>query len=113
VFAPDGKTLASGGSDGVLRFWDLKADKPAERSALQLGKGPVGAINYSPDGSKLAVAVGNFIFVGDSSGKKLHEWQLPGPTAWAGVGGVRFAPDGRHLVIENGNATAYILRLPP
>jgi WD40 repeat protein len=23
AFAPDGKTLAAGGNDGVVRFWDL------------------------------------------------------------------------------------------
>jgi WD40 repeat protein len=111
AFAPDGKTLASGGNDGVVRFWDLKADKPAERSTLRPNKGPVGALDYSPDGSKLVATFGNFVFVCDSTGKKLHEWQLPGPTGGWGGSGVRFAPDGRHLVIENSNATAYVLRL--
>jgi WD40 repeat protein len=112
AFAPDGKTLASGGNDGVVRFWDLAADKPTERSALRFDKGPVGSLNYSPDGSKLVVAFGGGrVFVGDSTGKKLREWQLPGATGGSGGPGVRFAPDGRHLVIENSNATAYILRL--
>jgi WD40 repeat protein len=111
AFSPDSKTLASGGDDGVVRFWNLKGDKPIERSTLRLNKGPVGSINYSPDGGKLAVAFGNAVFVGDSSGKKLHEWKLPGPTAEGGASGVRFAPDGRHLVIENSNATVYVLRL--
>jgi WD40 repeat protein len=113
AFSPDGKTLVSGGDGGVVRFWDLKGDRPTERAALHSNKGPIGAINYSPDGSKLVMGFGNSIFVGDSAGKKLHAWQWPGPTAWAGVGGVRFAPDGRHLVIANSNATAYVLRLAP
>ena len=85
AFAPDGKTLVSGGDDGVVRFWGLEGDKPTERSTLRLDKGPVDSINYSPDGNKLVVASGNgSIFLGDSSGKKLREWQLPGPTGgWA------------------------------
>jgi WD40 repeat protein len=102
------------GDDGVLRFWDLKTDKPTERSTLRLDKGPVSSVHYSSDGSKLVVAFeGGYVFVGDASGKKLHEWQLPGPTGGLGGPGVRFAPDGRHLVIENSNATAYVLRLAP
>lgn len=113
AFAPDGKTLASGGDDGVIRFWGLKTDKPAECSAVRFEKGAVGAINYSPDGSKLVATSGTFVFVCDSTGKTLHEWQLPGSIDKAGSAGVRFAPDGRHVVIENSNATAYILRLAP
>jgi len=106
AFAPDGRVLVSGGDDGVVRFWNLSDEKPTERSTLRLD-GPVSSVNFSPDGSKLVVAFGSgYIFLGDSSGKKLHEWQLEGPSV------VRFAPDGRHLVIENNNATAYILRLP-
>lgn len=113
AFATDGKTLVSGGGDGVVRFWNLTADKPTERSTLRLNEGPVGSINYSPDGSKLVVAFAGSVFVGDRSGKKLHEWQLPGPTGAGRANGVRFAPDGKYLVIENSNATAYILRLSP
>jgi WD40 repeat protein len=112
AFTPDGKTLVSGGDDGVVRFWNLNTDKPTERSTLRLDKGPVSSIHYSPDGSRLVVAFDSgCVFVGDSSGKKLHEWQLPGPTGGWGGSGVRFAPDGRHLVVENSNATAYVLRL--
>src|SRR5262249_37879120 len=113
AFAPDARTLVSGGDDGVVRFWDLRADKPTERSTLRLNKG-VGSINYSPDGSKLVVVCDNgYLFLGDSSGKKLRAWQLEGSiAAEQGLGGARFAPDGRHLLIENSNATAYIVRLP-
>lgn len=79
--------------------------------ALRLDKGSVSSVHYSPDGNKPVVAFdGGYVFLGDSSGKKQREWQLPGPTA--GHQGVRFAPDGGHLVIANSNATAYILRLP-
>lgn len=49
--SPDGKTLASGGPDGAVHFWDsasgrLRQDLPA------LGQ-RVTAIAFSPDGSRL------------------------------------------------------------
>jgi DNA-binding beta-propeller fold protein YncE len=108
AIAPDGKTLVSGGDDGVVRFWDLTGEAPKERMTLDLAKGSVGeSVHFSPDGSKLVVAYGSgYVFLGDSTGKKQRDWQLEGPTA------VRFAPDGKHLVMENANATTYILRLP-
>jgi WD40 repeat protein len=106
VFAPDGKSLVSGGGDGVVRFWNLSGNAPKEQATLGHAKGPVSSVHFSPDGSKLVAAYDSgYIFLGDSTGKKVHDWQLEGPAA------VRFAPDGRHLLIENGNATAYILRL--
>src|SRR5262249_30337894 len=108
AFAPDGKTLVSGGDDGVVRFWTLSAEVPKERMTLDLAKGPVDSVHVSPDGRKFAVAYGSgYVLLGDSAGKKLHDWQLEGPAV------VRFAPDGRHLVMENANATAYILRIQP
>jgi WD40 repeat protein len=107
AFAPDGKTLVSAGDDGVVRFWNLSGEAPKQRMTLDLAKGSDGSVHFSPDGSKLVVAYGSgYVLLCDSAGKKLHDWQLEGPTS------VRFAPDGKHLVMENANATAYFLRLP-
>jgi WD40 repeat protein len=108
AFAPDGKTVVSGGHDDVVRFWDVSGGMLKERATLNHEKGSVQSVHYSPDGSKLVVAYGSgCVLVCDSSGKELHEWQLEGPAS------ARFAPDGRHVVTENGNATVYVLRLPP
>jgi WD40 repeat protein len=108
AFAPDGKTVVSGGHDDVVRFWDVSGGMLKELATLNHEKGSVQSVHYSPDGSKLVVAYGSgCVLVCDSSAKKLHEWQLDGPAS------ARFAPDGRHVVTENGNATVYILRLPP
>src|SRR5207248_2657698 len=49
AFAPDGKTLASGGSDATLRLWDLEKKQVAVQTA-----GGYGALAFSPDGRALA-----------------------------------------------------------
>src|SRR5262249_60868817 len=52
--SPDGKTLATGGDDAVIRFWDLVTGKPSPKTLK--GEVPVLALTYSPDGGRLAVA---------------------------------------------------------
>jgi WD40 repeat protein len=114
AFAPDGKTLLSGGGDGVVRCWDLTGAYPKERSSIRLDKGPVGSIDVSPDGSKLVVAYRRgYILLSNWSGNKLRDWQLEGAAdnRFAMDGEVRFTADGKHLLSVNSNATAYILRL--
>jgi WD40 repeat protein len=56
AFAPDGKTLASGHYDSIIRFWDVSADKKKMvlRSKLDIQKGGVTCLAFSPDGKTLA-----------------------------------------------------------
>jgi WD40 repeat protein len=51
AYSPDGATLASGGSDGLVIFWAAGA----EVRRLDPGVGPVRAVAFAPDGLTLAV----------------------------------------------------------
>ncbi len=55
-FAPDGKTLASGGDDCRLRFWD--AASGAVQRNITANLHPIAALAYSADGATVAVLSG-------------------------------------------------------
>ena len=42
AFAPDGKTLASGGDDKTVRLWDLCGEKPIAGPVLKKHRGKSG-----------------------------------------------------------------------
>jgi RNA polymerase sigma factor (sigma-70 family) len=54
AFSPNGKTLASGNSDGTVMVWQMSADK--ERATLKGHADIVSSVAYSPDGTTLASA---------------------------------------------------------
>jgi WD40 repeat protein len=52
AFSPDGKTLASGGSRGWVKLWDVASCE--ELLSHEAHDGPVRLIQFSPDGKTLA-----------------------------------------------------------
>jgi WD40 repeat protein len=109
VFAPTGRTLASGGGDHSVRLWDLSKEVPEQRTVLRGHADEVSSVVYAPDGRTLASAdlAGRIIVWDTLTDKQVCAIRLPGA-----VRDVAFAPDGHHLATANGNGTVYILRLP-
>jgi hypothetical protein len=54
ALTPDGKTLAVGGTDGLIRLFDVATG--AERNQLEGHRGPVVAVAFGPGGRVLASA---------------------------------------------------------
>jgi hypothetical protein len=114
AFSPDGKTYVSIACGGpyVLRIHDAASGEERRRVELSIPNGSwVRALDYSPDGSLLAVATnGGKVFLFETrSWKTVKQFQL-GPVRGE-INGVSFSPDGRYLATANGNGTVYVLRV--
>ncbi|MEU9579213.1 nSTAND1 domain-containing NTPase [Streptomyces chilikensis] len=119
AYAPDGRTLASGGHDGTVRLWDTAArpgptDGPGDTGRplgepLRLGTGPVGAVAFAPAAGDLLVATGE--------GGAIRLWDVRDRKRPRAVGrtlvshdeenivSAAFAPDGRTLATAGDDGT--------
>lgn len=52
AFSPNGKTLASGGGDNMIKLWDVASGR--ELPSLAGHSNPVWSVAFSPDGQTLA-----------------------------------------------------------
>ena len=104
-FRPDGKTLASGLSDGTIRIWDVQTDELL-RTFMGHASG-VENIAFHPDGKTLASSgrLDGTLRIWDAdTGERLHT--LTGHTGW--IHNFSFSPDGKTLASANHDETIRI-----
>ncbi len=103
AFAPDGRELASTGSDGKVRLWQVKTGRQLQ--VLELG-GTGRALAYSPTGDLLAAA---------GLDRRIRLWRRPRLQAAGTLSGHRFgvrclafSPDGKALASGSNDLTVRV-----
>jgi WD40 repeat protein/tRNA A-37 threonylcarbamoyl transferase component Bud32 len=93
AFHPDGKRVASGGDDHLIRLWDVETGR--EVATLRGHASRVAALAFSPDGKVLASGDGDRdVFLWDLE-RPGEPAVLRGPSR--AVSSLAFSPDGRTL----------------
>jgi WD40 repeat protein/tRNA A-37 threonylcarbamoyl transferase component Bud32 len=108
AIAPNGKTVWTGGYDGVVRHWDLTTSKPLEPSFAVPAS--VSALAVSPDGRTLVTG---------TDGYELRLWsaetgQPLGPSEMfaSAIALAGFRPDGKQFAISSHYDSVNLFRLP-
>jgi WD40 repeat protein len=99
AYSPDGRLLATGGADRVIRLWGWASGK--ELRVLKGHIGPISALAFTPDGKTLASASQHDKIVSLWDVDSGKERRRLGSDESLRVPGLHFSPDGRLLVRRN------------
>jgi WD40 repeat protein len=95
AFSPDGKTLATGGMDNVLRFWDVASGK--QRGKGQVQSNHINSISWTPDGKQVVCASSELRVYDVATQNTVSGFQappLPNTEFFVGV----LSPDGKTFI---------------
>jgi WD40 repeat protein len=101
AWSPDGKWLASGGADGMVKVWDPVREKEAFPIAGS-PKQPIVGVAWSPDGKWLASAGAHGLlrFWDAASGKEAFSLDAG---AFLGCVPVAWSPDSKRVLLNSGD----------
>jgi WD40 repeat protein len=112
---PDGRTPATGNTDGTTRLWDMASHR--QIAALTGPTGPVSSVAFSPDGTTLAVGGGDGTVQLWDRATRRQIATLTDPTGT--VTSVAFSRDGKTLAASRSDHTvrlwdvAYLVNVVP
>ena len=104
AYAPDGKSVYSGGIDGTVRQWDLVGAREA-KTYESSHKGWIDAVAFSPDGKTVAASSSHGV-LNVSSNKEVTLWDTATGNAVREITGmgrqISFSPDGKLIIGDTG-----------